>query len=579
MTQTQRSLTAPAATGALASWDQPAKKAVLYLRVSTSSQVNTDRDPEGISIPAQRVSCERKAAQLGIEIVDEYVEPGRSATSMDKREAFQKLLERIRTDRDIDYVIVYKLSRMNRNRLDDAKVLVELRRFGVTLVSATEQIDDTPVGQLMHGILAAFNEFRSAEDGADISYKMGEKARRGGTLGRAPLGYLNVAEEFEGREFRSIAVDPDRAPLVQRAFELYATNDYTMDALAEKLEALGLRTRPGRHPAQPLSANHLQTMLRNRYYLGFVTFKGEEYEGRHPAIVEPRLFEKVQQVMASRGQSQVRKRVHDHYLKGMLWCFPCYKNALDYRLIRQQSNGNGGTYEYFFCRGRQEHQCDARHIWVDEIEDAVLDFYAKLKLPAAFVTLVREKVTEVVNDEYRSYSTRKKQIKRQLDQLATKEENLIDLAADGGLPSSKVRNRLWRISEDRSTLQEELVQIEIGLASGAQLIEDAMSLLDKADDLYRNASDEQRRLLNRALFKKLYLRDDEVVTAEFNEPFDELISARDSVLGQWDLPEMLQSDYPICENKTARLETALCYAGGSSKTVMVGAEGLEPPTC
>ena len=163
---------------------------MLYLRVSTPSQVKTDYDPEGLSIPAQRSSCERKAEQMGLDIIDEYIEPGRSATRMDQRPAFQGMFERIKNERDVDYVIVYKLSRMNRNRVDDALVLVNLRKYNVTLVSATESIDETPVGQLMHGILASFNEFRSAEDGADIRYKMGEKARKGGTLGRAKLGYL-----------------------------------------------------------------------------------------------------------------------------------------------------------------------------------------------------------------------------------------------------------------------------------------------------------------------------------------------------------------------------------------------------
>ena len=55
------------------------KRAVLYLRVSTRGQVNTDYDPEGISIPAQRVSCRRKAEQLGLTVVDEYVEPDQLA--------------------------------------------------------------------------------------------------------------------------------------------------------------------------------------------------------------------------------------------------------------------------------------------------------------------------------------------------------------------------------------------------------------------------------------------------------------------------------------------------------------------
>lgn len=53
----------------------PGSRAVLYLRVSSKGQVNTDYDPEGISIPAQRASCQRKADQLGLTVVAEYVEP------------------------------------------------------------------------------------------------------------------------------------------------------------------------------------------------------------------------------------------------------------------------------------------------------------------------------------------------------------------------------------------------------------------------------------------------------------------------------------------------------------------------
>lgn len=86
---------------------------MLYLRVWTTSQVQTDYDPEGISIPAQRLACQRRAEQMGPSVVGEYVEPGRSATTKEKRPVFQEMLARIKRDRDADYVIVYNLSRLD----------------------------------------------------------------------------------------------------------------------------------------------------------------------------------------------------------------------------------------------------------------------------------------------------------------------------------------------------------------------------------------------------------------------------------------------------------------------------------
>lgn len=87
-------------------------RAVIYPRVSSTRQLWRDHDPEGISIPAQGAACRRRAEQLGLTIVDEYVEPGRSALEVSKRTAFQRMLARVRDSDDIDHVIVYKLSRL-----------------------------------------------------------------------------------------------------------------------------------------------------------------------------------------------------------------------------------------------------------------------------------------------------------------------------------------------------------------------------------------------------------------------------------------------------------------------------------
>jgi Resolvase, N terminal domain len=76
-------------------------------------------------------ACHGKAEQLGLTIVDEYVEPGRSALEMAKRAAFQRMLARIRNTCDIDHLIVYKLSRLARNRVDDALVMADLRRLPI----------------------------------------------------------------------------------------------------------------------------------------------------------------------------------------------------------------------------------------------------------------------------------------------------------------------------------------------------------------------------------------------------------------------------------------------------------------
>ncbi|WP_197282810.1 recombinase family protein, partial [Gordonia sp. HS-NH1] len=202
--------------------------ALTYLRVSSTKQLRPDLGPEGLSIPAQRAACEATARKLGVTIIEEYVEPGRSGTTITARPALQSLLDRAANDSGVDHVIVYDLSRLARNRADDVAIVTQLAANGVKLISTAENIDETPVGQLTHGLLAAVNEYRSARDGVDISYKMRRKAEQGGTLGQAPIGYINTIERRGGRDIRGIEIDPKRCPLVREAFEVSATEAHRL---------------------------------------------------------------------------------------------------------------------------------------------------------------------------------------------------------------------------------------------------------------------------------------------------------------------------------------------------------------
>src|SRR5437660_1581824 len=123
--------TAPAPQGAVA---VSLKRALIYARVSTAKQVQRDdTDPDGYSLPAQEEACVRRAAALAAEVVGVYVDRGESAKTAD-RPQFQAMLNRIRTEGNVDYVIVDKIDRLARNRRDDANIVFELHAAGVALV-------------------------------------------------------------------------------------------------------------------------------------------------------------------------------------------------------------------------------------------------------------------------------------------------------------------------------------------------------------------------------------------------------------------------------------------------------------
>lgn len=101
----------------------------------------------------------------------------------------------------------------------------------------------------------------------------------------------------------------------------------------------------------------------------------------------------------------------------------------------------------------------------------------------------------------------------------------LDLAEAGELPAGKVRERLNRIRRDREAAQRELTPIGNRLQVGVQLYEAALALLDDPQEMYRQAGDQERKLLNQAFFEKLYIDDGEVTADLLAEPFRELVHA------------------------------------------------------
>ena len=248
--------------------------AVIYLRVSTTRQARTGGEVEGYSIPAQREACCRKAEELGATVLEEYVDAGASARSAD-RPALQALLARLREQHDVGYVIVHKVDRLARNRTDDVQIGLEIHAAGAALVSATEPIDGTPEGMVVHGIMATISEFYSANLSREAKKGMRQKAKLGGTPTYAPLGYLNSRKIIDGRQVKTIVVDPERAPHVKWAFETYATGEWSITDIVEELAKRGMRTRPtAKRAAVPLTRSQVHRMLSNKYYMGTIVFKG-----------------------------------------------------------------------------------------------------------------------------------------------------------------------------------------------------------------------------------------------------------------------------------------------------------------
>jgi hypothetical protein len=248
-----------------------------------------------------------------------------------------------------DYVIVHKIDRLARNRADDIAINLLLKKYGVTLISCTENIDDTPSGRLLYGLLAEIAQFYSGNLAQEVMKGLIAKAEDGGTPFRAPLGYLNRREMRGGVDYSWAELDPQRAEIIRWCYEQYATGDRSGIDLTLAARAKGLINRPrAGAPGKPIGLTGMYHLLQNPYYMGVVSYRGIHYEGKHQALVEPDVWLACQDVLAAHHHQGEKDRVHPHYLRGTIFCSACGG-----RLVYSEQKGNGGTYVYFWCVKRK----------------------------------------------------------------------------------------------------------------------------------------------------------------------------------------------------------------------------------
>ena len=476
------------------------KRAVSYIRVSTREQAQRGGSEEGFSLPAQREANKRKAQSMGALVVKEFADRGESARSANRPE-LQKMLAYLKEDGGIDYVIVHKLDRLARNRADDVEINRAFEEAGVRLVSTSENIDQTPGGMLLHGIMSSIAEFYSRNLANEVIKGMGEKARNGGTLGKAPLGYVNVrARDENGREVRTVALDEERAPLVRLAFSEYATGNWTVRQLADHLNTLGLSIPPTpRRCAKPITTTRLHKILRHPYYKGTISFQGVEYPGVHEPLVDEETWSHVQAMLDSHRYGE-RQRIHNHFLKSTVVCGQCGARLS----VQNAKNSKGTIYPYFVCARRcRLHDCAFTAVLIDVVEDRMSDLYRTIQLSAADRTQIEhylhDELSQIEGDKaktVRSLTTRRTNIE-------DRRRRLLHAHYEGAVPLDLLKEEQAKLTSELNQIERQLTAYQADAAEVRQHLTQALDLLEDCHRLYTAAPAHLKKLLNQVFFERV----------------------------------------------------------------------------
>ena len=505
-------------------------RAAIYARVSSSGQLGRDGDSDGYSIPAQVKACERKAADVGAVVAHAYIERAESARSA-RRPVLQQMLRELPAV-GARYLIVHKVDRLARNRLDDATLYDQLVRMGVTLISASENIDETPTGRLMHGMLATYAEYYSNNLASEIKKGLIQKHITGGTPFKPPLGYMPRRELVGNQDIRTVVVDPERAPLVKLAFDLYATGDWPLLTLTAHLEQLGLTSRPTpKRPAKPLRMTSVHKLLTNPYYHGVVAYQGRRVLGRHEPLIDRDTFDRVQGLLAARAVAGDRPSKHEHYLRGSLFCGSCGG-----RLLFSRHTGNGGTYEYFSCINRRSRggngRCRGVHYSAEKIALQLEEHYRTVNLPPD----VQQKIVDDVKaDGAERVLVVEREMKRHrqtIDELEDQQAHLLELSLKGLVSERVLARKQAELETEHARVTDLLEDSRMDAHNVETQLLDALARTQTPYTTYHGATPFERRLLNQAFFDRILVGEEGEITGAELAPVYAAMAGWEPRLGQ-----------------------------------------------
>lgn len=408
---------------------------VLYLRYSSDKQNEQ-------SIEGQRRICEEYCQRNDMKIVDVYIDRALSASKdIEKRTDFQRMIKDSEKN-DFEAVIVYKLDRFARNRYDSATYKNKLKKNGVRVISATENISDNPEGVILEAVLEGMAEFYSKELSQKVTRGMNETALKGNSCGGTiPLGYKV--------ENKKLVIDPLTAPIVVEAFERYAAGEKLKD-ICESFNNRGLRTPKGGE----FNKNTFSLAFKNEKYIGVYKYKNVRIENAVPALIEKDVFEKVQmRVEANKiGPARSKAKV-DYLLSGKLYCGHC--NAL--MSGSYGTSATGEKYYYYICNTKKKnHSCDKKNVKKEWIEDTVLE-----DVLSSLTEDVINQIADTAEAEAKRLYSENADInmyKRRIEETEKGIANIVKFVEKGS-DSEALFQRLGELEKQKKQLQAQLEEI------------------------------------------------------------------------------------------------------------------------
>lgn len=457
-------------------------KAISIARVSTEEQ--KENSPE-----AQNFRIENYFNSRNYEIIKKFnfVE---SAYKL-KRDTFDEIMDFIiETSKKEKIAVGFdKVDRLSRNIFDKRVAkLYELaieNKIELHFVSDGQVIDDkmSAGDKFAFGMKLGLAKYYSDAISDNVKRVFELKRRNGEWTGAVRLGYLNMPLDVEKRLRSNIIIDPERGHLIQKMFELYATGQYSLETIRNKMTDLGLRTRRG----NKLSKSGVENILKDSFYCGIaISKKYGSYSHKYPRLITKELFDKCQQVRNKRNNNKSKALTKKQYIfgDGFLKCHNC---SCSYTPELQKGNN------YYSCTNAKG---ICKRVYVNE-KDLLKPIYEVLE---RFESITEEAQNQLVSELRKNTESEvifhKAQISRiqtDYNNLKAKQDRLLDAYMDQSITKDIYDKKHQEYQDQIQVLEIEMSEHSKADYDYQTTVATVLSVARRAKTIFDNSSEPARK--------------------------------------------------------------------------------------
>ena len=450
-------------------------KYFIYCRKSSE-----DEERQVLSIEAQLTELREYAKQNNLFVVKEFYE---SKTAKEPgREIFNNMLGEIEKG-VASGILAWNPDRLARNSIDGGKViyLVDTLKI-VALKFPTFWFEATPQGKFMLSV--AFGQAKYYTDNLRENILRGirQKIRRGELSAKAPIGYFN--------EPRLRTIEPDKKTFskVKEVLELFATGEYTLTAIQRKMFSLGL---VGSRSGRPLALASVEHILKNPFYYGYFSYRGEVHQGSHKPMISKKLFDKIQIALVQNGKPRKKRGAKNFQYLGFATCGICGYAITAERHIKK----SGLKFVYYRCTHKSKTiACTENRFLREEVlTEQVKNLCQKVSLPDEW----REKfLVKLENESMESRHTSDLFVQNLRDNISAikeKLERLTDAYLGEALELAEYQERKNILMAEKKTIEEKLSDFERKGNHWLELMRNWIIEANQAVNLYKQENPSRMR--------------------------------------------------------------------------------------